>query len=175
MDGSSTTPPSTDIKPPAALSGEQSQLNQVSSTGNINNQPSAVPTSINRPKTRVNSGSSTGTSHLSNLTTTSVYFPSNSQYFNVPTRVSSAGSQRTTANANQLSGNGSRVAMTTNLALYTYLLQANRSLAKEMRASVVRSQNKESDNNPSDTNIKTEDANNNRSNKSNSLPVAFPG
>lgn len=32
--------------------------------------------------------------------------------------------------------------MTTNLALYTYLLQANKTLAKEMRASVIRSQAK---------------------------------
>lgn len=34
--------------------------------------------------------------------------------------------------------------MTTNLALYTYLLQANKTLAKEMRASVIRSQAKNS-------------------------------
>lgn len=84
--------------------------------------------------------------------------------------------------------------MTTNLALYTYLLQANRSLAKEMRASVIRSQTKNvhdnntiaeaknnedeiinSTNNININNNSTASSNQNNGNKFVSQSTFFPG
>ena len=84
---------------------------------------------------------------------TTVYFPSSNQYLNIQsaplssttaTTTNRVGSASRVTSANNNSNGGGRAVMTTNLALYTYLLQANKTLAKEMRASVIRSQAKNS-------------------------------
>lgn len=121
----------------------------------LNNHNLQNPPLIRSGKTRINSSSTNSTSHSS-----TVYFPSTNQYFNF--------NNNRTPNASVASQRPLDKEISS-LTLYAYLLQANKSLAKEVRASMIRSHTKSLEKDLDNDSLQEQESNQSESS------IAFPG